>query len=263
MRILFFCVLMMALFSVNLKAQDYKRDKWQLVWSEEFDKDGLPDPATWGYEVGFVRNKEAQYYTNARKENARVENGNLVIESIKEDYKGAKYTSASINTLGKVDFQYGLIEVRAKIPGGRGIWPAIWMLGTNRSKVGWPKCGEIDIMEYVGYDVNTVYGTVHTETFSRGKQKGGKIKTEKPFEGYHLYAVAWYKDRIDFMFDGEVYFTFKNPNKTEAEWPYDKPSYLLLNTAVGGSWGGAKGIDDNIFPKKYFVDYVRYYKQKK
>ena len=149
------------------------RDGWRLVWSDEFDYTGLPDPKKWDYEEGFVRNNEAQYYTRARKENARVENGMLVIEGRKEKFpvpqassggKGrqfADYTAASLITLNKADWKFGRIEVRAKLPQGRGVWPAIWMLGSNIRQVGWPACGEIDIMEFVGHTPGFVHATVH------------------------------------------------------------------------------------------------------
>ncbi|MDR3246305.1 MAG: glycoside hydrolase family 16 protein, partial [Prevotellaceae bacterium] len=127
-------------------------NKWELIWSDEFNYSGLPNSRKWNYEEGFVRNREAQYYTKARLENAKVENGELVITARKEAYDAASYTSASINTRGKFEFQGGRIEVRAKLPEGRGVWPAIWTLGTNINKVGWPVCGEIDIMEFVGYE---------------------------------------------------------------------------------------------------------------
>jgi len=129
---------------------------WKLVWSDEFDRPGLPDPAKWGYEKGFVRNQEKQYYTEARKENARVEGGMLIIESRREEYRNAHYTSASLTTQGTASWTYGRMEMRAKLPTGRGIWPAFWMLGINESQVGWPACGEIDIMELVGFHPEVV-----------------------------------------------------------------------------------------------------------
>ena len=138
----------------------------KLVWSDEFNYQGLPDPAKWGYETGFVRNHESQYYTKERKENARVENGHLVIECRKEQFTPANhvpvnYTAASLITQNKASWQYGRIEVRAKLPHGKGVWPAIWMLGTNITQVGWPRCGEIDIMEFIGKEPKNIFGTLH------------------------------------------------------------------------------------------------------
>ena len=239
-------------------------DKWELVWADEFNYKGLADDSKWSYEVGFIRNREKQYYTKARSENARVENGTLIIESRKEKYEKGEYTSASLHTWHKAEWLYGRIEVRAKLPTGKGMWPAIWMLGTNRGKVRWPACGEIDIMENVGFDPDTICANIHTKSYNHVKRtgKGSKIKGEKPYEQYHVYAIEWYEDRIDFFLDDEKYFTFRNEGTGNDVWPYDKPHYLILNAAIGGTWGGRKGIDDTIFPQKYHIDYVRIFKLK-
>ena len=257
-------------------------NEWSLIWSDEFDYTGPPNEAKWNYEKGFVRNRELQYYTSARKENARVENGHLVIEARKEiwpnpDYrddassrrwqrsrKAADYTSASLITKDKASWTYGRIEVKAKLPAGKGVWPAIWMLGTNIREVGWPKCGEIDIMEYVGYDPNTVCANVHMAKYNhtKGTGKGSKIKADKPYASYHTYAVEWTPERMDFFFDEHKYFTFKNEHGGVDVWPFDQPHYLILNLAIGGSWGGQKGIDESIFPQKFLIDYVRVYRKK-
>ncbi len=236
---------------------------WKLVWSDEFDAPGLPDPARWDYEEGLVRNRELQYYTRARKENARVENGTLVIEARKEDYKNAKYTSASLITLGEASWTYGRIEVKAKIPTGRGLWPAIWTLGTDRRQTGWPACGELDIMENVGFDPDTIHANIHTKKYNHVKRtnKGAKIKPFRPYDAFHVYALDWFPDRIDFYFDKEKYFTYENEKSGEEAWPFDKPQYLILNIAVGGSWGGQKGVDDSVFPQRMLVDYVRVYQK--
>lgn len=236
--------------------------KLKLVWAEEFNVDGLPDPTTWGYEVGLIRNQEAQYYTAGRSENARVEGGCLVIESRKEDYAGATYTSASINTLGQREFSYGRIEVRAKIPTGVGSWPAIWMMGTDIAQSGWPECGEVDIMENVGYEPDTIYATVHSpgSVHDPGRvDKGGQITVPTPYAGFHVYALEWRPDCLDFFVDGHRYFSYAKDSRYPDYWRFGKPFYLLLNTAIGGTWGGQQGIDDRIFPLRYFIDYVRYY----
>lgn len=253
--------------------------EWKLVWADEFDKPGLPDPAKWTYEEGFIRNREAQFYTCGRAENARVENGVLVIEARREkflnpnyrpgaqsDWKRASefadYTSASLTTRGIAAWRYGRIEVRAKLPGGRGMWPAIWMLGADRS-AGWPACGEIDIMEFVGYEPETIHGTVHTAKYNHVKktQKGARLQVKAPDKDFHVYAIEWSAERIDFFVDGKKYFTFANEHSGSDAWPFDKPHYLILNTAVGGSWGGAKGIDSSIFPTRFYIDYVRVYEK--
>jgi beta-glucanase (GH16 family) len=249
--------------------------EWKLVWSDEFDKPGRPDPARWGYEEGFVRNRERQFYTRDRRENARVEDGMLVIEARKERFpipggdspgRGtADYTSASLTTLGKASWTCGRIEVKAKLPTGRGMWPAIWTLGINHRQAGWPACGEIDIMENVGFDPDMIHGNIHTTSYNhvRGTNKGAKIAVPRPYDDFHVYAVEWRPDRIDFFVDKNRYFTFTNEGKGDDVWPYDKPQYLILNIAVGGAWGGQKGIDDAIFPQRMLVDYVRVYQDPK
>lgn len=235
---------------------------WTLVFSDEFDAPGALDPAKWGYEIGYIRNDEKQYYTS-RSENVRAEGGNLVIEARKEPYQGYGYTSASINTRGRFELTYGRVEVRAKLPTGNGTWPAIWMLGTNIGQIGWPACGEIDIMENVGFEPNLIHGTVHTAAYNhvQGTAKGASVTVAGPWEDFHVYAMEWHPDRIDVFVDGQKYFTFRNEGTGSRTWPFDKPQYLLLNLAIGGSWGGQKGIDDSRFPHRYLVDYVRVYKQ--
>lgn len=255
--------------------------EWNLVWSEEFDYSGLPDPAKWGYEQGWVRNNESQYYMKERLENARVEDGQLILEGRKERLpnpgydpaakEGSKsrefieYTAASITTRDKASWLYGRIEVRAKLPQGKGMWPAVWMLGTNIREVGWPRCGEIDIMEYVGKEPDAVHGTLHWgKSWQKPEKKssGKKLDTPRPFDDFHIYAVEWYPDRIDFYFDDKKYHTVTAQQviETSGENPFDKPHYLLLNLALGGSWGGE--IDDSVLPQKYVIDYVRVYEQK-
>ena len=236
---------------------------WTLVFADEFDAPGPLDPSKWGYEIGYIRNSEKQYYTS-RPENVRAEGGNLVIEGRKETYQGFDYTSASINTLARFEFTYGRVEVRAKLPVGTGAWPAVWMLGTNRAQVGWPTCGEIDIMENVGFDPLRIHGSVHTAAYNHtiGTQKTASVTIVNPSADFHLYAMEWYADHIDVFVDGQKYFTFRNEGTGARAWPFDKPQYLLINLAIGGSWGGQKGIDDTRFPQRYLVDYVRIYQQK-
>jgi beta-glucanase (GH16 family) len=253
-------------------------EKWKLVWADEFDRAGLPDAKRWTNEVGFIRNREAQYYTAGRSENARVEDGKLIIEARKERFPNprfsaelnsrrrgpefAEYTSASLTTEGLAEWRYGRVEVRAKLLRGRGVWPAIWMLGTNRKEVGWPACGEIDIMEYVGFEPDVIHANIHTRKYNhvKGTGKGDKLKIEKPFEEFHVYAIEWNSERIEFFVDKEKYFTYaKEQGAGEDAWPFDRPAYLILNLAIGGAWGGQKGIDETIFPQKFEIDYVRVY----
>ena len=262
-----------------LLATSVRGAEWKLVWSDEFDTAGLPDPAKWNYETGWIRNNEQQFYTRERQENARVADGLLIIEARKEKFKNptfntnatntargrrnrefADYTSASLTTRGKAGWTYGRMEVRAKLPSGRGTWPAIWTLGTN-SQAGWPACGEIDIMEFVGSDPGTVHANIHTRKYNHVQKtgKGSQIKIADASDAFHVYALEWTPDRLDFFVDDQKYFTFRNEGTGAEAWPYDHDQYLILNLAIGGSWGGAKGIEDSIFPQRFYIDYVRVY----
>ena len=261
-----FLTLLTAFTFVNCtKAQSVSPSKTQdnLLWADEFNGTGLPDPLKWGYEVGFIRNSEKQYYTLNRTQNVRQEGGCLVIESLKEDYQGAKYTSASINTEGKKSFEGDIrIEVSAKLPQGKGIWPAIWMMGTNRKTVGWPKCSELDIMEFVGHTPGKVFGTLHwwdsANTGSdKHKSKGSNLLISDLHTAFHVYSLERKGNTISLFIDGKNYLTFSTPPTAYAD-TFTGPLYLLLNTAIGGSWGGE--IDDTIFPQKFLIDYVRVYK---
>lgn len=234
------------------------------VWQDEFDADGAPDAAKWGYEVGRIRNNELQYYTKDRRENARVEGGRLILEARKEPFEKAAYTAASLITKGKASWTTGRIEVRAKLPRGRGVWPAIWMLGDRIDEQGWPSCGEIDILEYVGYDPETVYANIHSKAFNHLKNngRGSKRALAEPWKDFHVYAVDWTARRMDFSVDGQVYFTARNDGTGRDSWPFDQPHYLILNFAVGGTWGGLKGVDESVFPQRFEIDYVRVYAPK-
>jgi beta-glucanase (GH16 family) len=227
----------------------------KLVWSDEFNYSGLPDTTKWTFEKGFVRNREPQYYTWDRKENARVQDGNLIITAIKEDYNGAKYTSASITTRRKYSFMEGRVEVRAKLPAGKSVWPAIWTLGTSGR---WPVCGEIDILEYWGTSPDTICANVHTGDYNhtKGTGRGGKTVFPKPWQDFHIYALEWYPDRLDFYFDDNLYYTCRKKGEGVGEWPFIAPEYLLINLALTR---GKTGIDDSTFPTEYLVDYVRIY----
>jgi len=224
-----------------------------LVWSDEFEYTGLPDASKWTYDEGGTGwgNNELQYYTRNRSQNARVANGILTIEAIREDYNQKQYTSARLVSRNHGDWLYGRIEVRAKLPSGRGTWPAIWMLPTDWAYGNWPASGEIDIMEHVGHDPQNIYGSIHTQDYNHaaGTQKGGSV-TRSDFESdFHVYAVEWAPEKIDFFVDDLKFFTFVNEGSWE-KWPFDKRFHLLLNIAVGGSWGGAQGVDPSIFPQR-------------
>jgi beta-glucanase (GH16 family) len=233
---------------------------WELTWSEEFDYSGSPSEESWGYETGFIRNQELQCYTSDLK-NVKVNEGICTITALQEGEDSI--TSASINTFGKKEFLYGRIEVRAKIPSALGTWPAIWMLGTNISELGWPACGEIDIMEHVGYDPDRIHANIHTKAYNHmiGTNKGNQIEVKDPWSDFHVYAVEWFEDHMDFFMDDSLYFSFENDGDANNDtWPFDKPHYLLINLAYGGSWGGEKGVDTTLLPVEYKIDYVRYFK---
>lgn len=247
-----------------MKAQKDDSSKTpKLVWSDEFNYTGLPDDTKWGYDVGGNGwgNNEKQYYTSKRLENASVKNGVLSITAIKEKFEGKDYTSARLVTKNKGDWKYGRFEIRAKLPKGRGVWPAIWMLSTDWKYGGWPASGEIDIMENVGYLPDSVFGTVHTKAYNHviGTQKGTKTSRKDLAEAFHTYILEWDENVIKIFLDDEHYFTFNNEKKTFNEWPFDQPFHLLLNIAVGGNWGGKMGVDDSIWPQTMEVDYVRVY----
>lgn len=242
---------------------DPKQGK-KLVFKDEFTRPGVPSSKDWVPEVGMIRNHEAQFYTNMRRENVRKENGNLIIEARKEKWEKAEVTSASITT--RKAYTYGYFEIRAKVPVGRGTWPAIWMLGEairlpGKDFVGWPLCGEIDIMEQVGYDPAKFHFTVHVDdrNNTKGTPRTAMVEVPDTWKDFHTYGLDWNKDRLDFYFDGKKVMTYANDGQGERTWPFHRPAYLLINLAIGGDWGGNQGIDDSIFPSQYLIDYVRIY----
>ncbi|RZS94742.1 glycoside hydrolase family 16 protein [Cecembia calidifontis] len=243
-----------------------KQEQTQTVWHDEFDYEGLPDPNKWVYDVGDHGwgNNELQYYTKNDPKNARVENGLLIIEAHQDSTYEKGYSSARLLTRGKASWQYGYIEVKAKLPKGVGTWPAVWMLPEENKYGGWPKSGEIDIMEHVGFDQGTVHGTVHTEAFNhtKGTQKGAQVMVADCSENFHIYAIDWKEDKIDFYLNGEKYHTFENTGNGREEWPFDHAFHLIFNIAVGGNWGGAQGVAPDIWPQRMEIDYVRVYADK-
>ena len=251
---------------------------WKLVWQEEFELDGAVDPARWTFEEGFVRNYEDQYYTG-RTVNCRQEKGCLLIEGRIENYpnaaytlhskdwrksrKEAQYTSAALHS--RQAFLYGRIEMRAKLPTGKGVWPAFWMLGEcsrDGSKIFWPHCGEVDIMEYVGFAPDQVHSYIHYINPETGKiNKQGTPTPGIPYDDFHTYAVEWDEEKMVFFFDNKPHFTYKIDDAGKgADNPFRKPQYLLVNLALGGSWGGK--IDRSGFPKQFWVDYIRVWQKK-
>ena len=244
---------------------------YNLVWADEFDGAGLPDASKWAYDT--YRNKdgwwneEEQYYAARRAENARVENDRLIIEARKDgaqltgfsDYGGQDYSSARLFTKGKASWQYGYFEMRAKMPCGRGLWPAIWTLPEEPGQ--WPDSGEIDIMEYVGFQPNTFHATIHTRDYNhvKGTEVGETIDVKTACKAFHTHSLLWTPETLKVALDGRVYFEYENDKTGEGSWPFDKPHHIIMNIAVGGSWGGREGIDEEAFPAKMEVDYVRVY----
>ena len=261
------CYLLLLLGVVPSFAQG-PNTKRKLVWSDEFSYKGLPDSTRWSYDKGRGcpvncgwGNQEAQFYTWNREKNARVQNGYLALEAHHEKWEDAAYTSTRLVSKNKGDWKYGRIEVRAQLPKGTGIWPAIWMLPTDNQYGIWPKSGEIDIMEFVGYHPDSVFGTVHTEAYNgmRGTQKVKGISVSSLSTAFHTYAIEWNEKSISFFVDNQRINYFENDGKGSATWPYDQRFHLILNIAVGGGWGGKYGIDDSIFPQQLLIDYVRVY----
>lgn len=261
---IFCCILafgsLVAGFMQAAAAQD-----WRLVWSDEFDVDGAVDTTKWSFQVGGGGwgNAELQFYTDQRPENARVQGGNLVIEAIHEPFSGSEYTSARLRSLGKGDWLYGRIEVRAKLPAGLGTWPAIWMLASEADygNRGWPDTGEIDIMEAVGHDPGRTHSAVHTNALNHllGNNPSATATVPTSADAFHIYALEWTPTRITTFVDGELNLVFNRDNADWRRWPFDRPFHLLLNVAVGGTWGGAQGVDPTDFPAQLLIDHVRVY----
>lgn len=250
---------------------DLYSQSWELVWSDEFDYTGAPDVSKWSFDTQGNNwdwgNAEAQNYTPASENNAWVDGDALIIEARKEQYTWSgdnetkEYTSARLITSGKGDWLYGKVEVRALLPKGRGMWPAIWMLPTDWEYGDWPASGELDIMENVGYDPLELHCNIHTQSYhhSTGTNKGGTKTITDPNVNWHVYSMEWNAEHVSFYCDGDLVFSFDKEHNTYKEWPFDKRFHLILNIAVGGSWGGLQGIDDSVFPQQMKVDYVRVY----
>lgn len=214
-------------------------------WNYELG-DGCPNLCGWG-------NNEKQIYT---KSNVKIENGNLIIEATKNSNV---YQSSRITTKDKFEFKYGVIEVRAQLPEGKGLWPAIWMLGNDIDSLKWPACGEIDIMEYAGKEPGYIHTSLHTPSSFGNTFNTRKTLVDGILEGFHIYRVYWTKDLIEFYIDQDLVYTFSPKLKDNANWPFNKPFYVILNMAIGGNFAGTE-IDDSIFPKEFKIDYVKIYK---
>ncbi len=261
-----FLTISLCVLALVLTATLPKKPKTGLLWSDDFDGDKL-DRRNWKVYVGNgcpelcgFGNHELQYYTD-EPDNIKLKDGKLLITALKQSKGLNHYTSAKILTKGRRSWKYGRIEVSARLPEGRGTWPAIWMLPERSKYGGWPSSGEIDIMEHVGYKQGKIYGTIHTESFNHmyNTQKSDSVMLTDASEAFHEYAIEWREDRIDWFIDGEKYFTFNNSGKNSDDWPFDRSFHLILNVAVGGDWGGKEGIDDSIWPQSMEIDYVRVY----
>lgn len=241
-------------------------ENWTLTWSDEFDGSAV-NLNNWTFETGATGwgNNELQNYTNG--DNAEVVDGKLIIAArkVNDNTEVGSYTSSRLKSQGKQEFQYGRMEIRAKLPSGRGLWPAIWMLGGNFSTVGWPACGEMDIMEYVGFQPNTIFSTVHTTAGYGGNGSGGSMDVPTAEEEFHNYGLIWTEKKMVFYVDSadNIIHTYSPAVKTIENWPFDQTAFFILNVAVGGNWGGAQGIDNSIFPQSMEIDYVRVYQETK
>lgn len=252
MKHLLIIISLVTIFSCEKKKQE------NIVFFEDFNTENLNE-TYWNYELGNGcpnlcgwGNNERQYYT---KDNVSIKDGNLVITATKDS---TKYYSGRITTKDKVEFTYGTVEVKAKLPLGHGLWPAIWMLGSDIEEVGWPACGEIDIMEYVGKIPHKIHTTLHTPS-SFGQSINTNVETlENIEEGFHVYKTNWSKDAIQFYIDNQLVYTFSPEEKDEKNYPFNKPFFVILNMAIGGSFGGPD-VDDSIFPQQFIIDYIKIY----
>jgi beta-glucanase (GH16 family) len=229
---------------------------WKLVWSDEFNYNGLPDTSKWANEVGFIRNNELQYYTKQSLDNSMIANGNLLIIGRKEPYNGANYTSASLVTDGKESWTYGKVDARIKLPKGQGMWPAFWMLGQNIHIVGWPECGEIDIMEHINNE-ELLHGTLH---WFNEKHVSSGGTTPCDVTKYHDYSIEWDKESIKLLLDGKKYWEVNIKDGINSTEEFHKPHYIILNLAIGGDWPKNPDIS-TVFPDTMYVDYVRVYQK--
>jgi beta-glucanase (GH16 family) len=240
---------------------------YELVWADEFDTDGLPDPARWSFDTDYNgsgwHNRERQYYSADRPQNVRVEDGRLIIEAHREelrdrpDWSGQRYSSARLVTRGRAAWTYGYFEVRAKLPCARGTWPAFWMLPADRTPDF--EHGEIDIVEHVGHDAGRIRHSLHTgsRNHRRGNHLTASVRLRSACNAFHTYHLHWTPDRIVMGVDGVD--GFEERHRVNSDWPFDQPFYLILNLAIGGTLGGARGIDERALPARLEVGYVRVY----
>ena len=256
--ILSLCVLL-AIYSCNEDEKQTVVTKTQLVMSEEFNTNGAPDSSLWSYDIGNGNNgwgnNELQNYTD-NSANIKIEDGMLKITAIKQ---GSTYTSARIQTKGKFEKKYGRIEARIKMPYGKGLWPAFWMLGANSGTVAWPQCGEIDIMEYLGSKPTSIFGSVHGPGYSGGEAitKNYTLSNDRFDNDFHVFGIEWDENYINYYVDNVLYNQI-TPDTVPGEWVFNQSFYLILNMAVGGRFPGSPN-SSTVFPQTMLVDYVRVY----
>jgi beta-glucanase (GH16 family) len=236
---------------------DQQKEKYTLIWSDEFEKDGAPDSTSWTYDIGRGSNgwgnQELQYYTRENR-NVQVKNGVLKITASKEN---GSWTSARVKSQGKRSFKYGKVVFRAKLPSGVGTWPALWLLGDDIPVKGWPSCGEIDVMEHVGKNPGIVQAALHTPSSHGDTKDKNSIPVPTYNSEFHDYELVWTEAKLQFSVDGKVFYTYAPTEKNQSTWPYDHPFYLIMNVAIGGGFGGA--VDESLTTATMEVDYVRVY----
>lgn len=235
----------------------------KMIFHDEFDVDGMPNPKYWGYEQGYVRGGEMQYYTVARPENTYIKDGKLHIVTLNDNWTDAQgtthaVTSASVMTKDKVKFTYGRVDIRAKLPICLGSWPALWMMPNDDVYGYWPNSGEIDIIEHVGFNPNIIYFTAHCAE-QNGANNSYHYSTAVPTctTEFHVYSLVWTESKLEWLIDGKRKFSIVNRASTWRGWPFNRDFYLIMNTAFGGSWGAQKGVDVTALPITFEIDYVR------
>ncbi len=247
--------------------QNIETKDWQLVWSDEFNGAAgeSPDSTKWAYDIGTGPyndgwgNAELEYYTDRTSNVSMDGTGKLAITALRESYSGSSFTSARIKTMGMFEQTYGRFEARIKTPYGPGIWPAFWLLGSNITTVGWPQCGEIDILEIRGQKPNVMNGTVHGPGYSGGASitKTFALENDRFDADFHIFAIEWDESKIDFFVDNTLYQRI-TPDKLTGEWVFNTPFFMILNLAVGGNYVGFP-TNQTPFPQTMYVDYVRVY----
>jgi beta-glucanase (GH16 family) len=248
---------------IIIAADDPSYVPYKLIWSDEFDGTAL-NTQNWTNETNVDVNNEWQTYTNGN--NLTIKDGILTItaQKVGTGQKKGDYTSGRVNSNGLRTFLYGRMEIRAKLPVGRGTWPAAWMLGANIASAGWPACGELDIMEHVGYNPLWVKGSIHTPSSYGNTINNADYKLIDCESAFHVYGMTWTPSKIEYYVDdpNQPFYTYSPAVKNDSNWPFNKPCFFILNLAIGGNWGGAQGVDDTIFPCSMQIDYVRVYNYK-